>query len=91
LADALRAAGPDCALWTPVLGGNAAFYARRFTHETAIHRADAVLALGRSFMLEPDIAVDGIDEWLELGSLPMHFDIHPWMRELLGPGRTIAL
>lgn len=25
---------------------------------------------------------------MELGCLPMHFDVHPWMRELLGPGRT---
>ena len=30
----------------PVPGGGSAFYARRFTHETAIHRADAALALG---------------------------------------------
>jgi hypothetical protein len=25
---------------------------------------------------------------MELGSLPLHFEVHPWMRELLGPGRT---
>ena len=30
-------------------------------------------------------------EWLELGCLPFHFEVHPWMRELLGPGRTIGL
>ena len=28
---------------------------------------------------------------MELGCLPFHFDVHPWMRELLGPGRTIGL
>lgn len=28
---------------------------------------------------------------MELGSLPVHFEIHPWMRELLGPGRTLHL
>jgi hypothetical protein len=28
---------------------------------------------------------------MELGCLPFHFDVHPWMRELLGPGRTVGL
>ena len=91
LAAALRSAGPDAQMWCPVDGGGAVFYARRFTHETAIHRADAALALGTDFVIDADVAVDGIDEWLELGSLPFHFEVHPWMRELLGPGRTIGL
>ncbi len=26
---------------------------------------------------------------MQLGSLPMHFEIHPEVRELLGPGRTL--
>lgn len=89
LADTLREAGPDAKLWTPVTGGTTTFYARRFTHETAMHRADATLAIGAQYVLDEDVAVDGIDEWMELGSLPMHFDVHPWMRELLGPGRTL--
>ena len=90
LADALGAAGPDSAVSTgPIPDGVAAFYARRFTHETAMHRADATLALGRAYALERDVAIDGVDEWMRLGSLPMHFELHPWMRELLGPGRTL--
>jgi uncharacterized protein (TIGR03083 family) len=90
LAAALRAAGPDARVVTaPVPDGTAKFYARRFTHETAIHRADAVLALGQQFSLDQALAIDGIDEWMELGSQPFHFDVHPWMRELLGPGRTL--
>jgi len=89
LAAALREAGPDAKLWTPVPGDNAAFYARRFTHETAIHRADATLALGAEYTLDPEVALDGLDEWMELGSLPMHFEVHPVMRELPGPGRTL--
>jgi uncharacterized protein (TIGR03083 family) len=88
LASTLRAAGPDAPVWTPVPAGTARFYARRFTHETAVHRADATLALGFSYTLDEEVAADAIDEWMELGSLPMHFEIHPWMRELLGPGRT---
>lgn len=89
LAGALRTAGPGAPLWTPVPGGSTDFYARRFTHETLIHRADATLALGAEFTAEPDVAADAIDEWMELGALPMHFEVHPRMRELLGPGRTL--
>jgi uncharacterized protein (TIGR03083 family) len=91
LAAALREAGPEAQMWCPVAGGGTPFYARRFTHETAIHRADAAIALGLEYRLDAEVAVDGIDEWLELGSLPFHFEVHPWMRELLGPGRTIGL
>lgn len=89
LAGTLRTAGPDAPVWTPVPGGTARFYARRFTHETLVHRADAALALGAGFSPAEDVAVDAIDEWMELSSLPMHFEVHPWTRELLGPGRTL--
>lgn len=91
LADALREAGPDATLWTPVDGGTTAFYARRFAHETVVHRADATLALGREFTLGTEVALDAVDEWMELGALPFHFEVHPRMRELLGPGRTVHL
>jgi uncharacterized protein (TIGR03083 family) len=53
LVEALRAAGPGTPLWTPVPGGSTDFYARRFTHETLIHRADATLALGSAFIFTP--------------------------------------
>jgi uncharacterized protein (TIGR03083 family) len=89
LADMLRGAGLDAQVWTPVPAGTTTFYARRFAHETVIHRADATLALDAEFTLDEEVALDALDEWMELGSLPMHFEIHPWMRELLGPGRTL--
>jgi uncharacterized protein (TIGR03083 family) len=89
LADTLREAGPGVRVWTPVPDGATDFYARRFTHETLVHRADAMLAVGAGFTAGPDIAIDAFDEWMELGSLPTHFEVHPWMRELLGPGRTL--
>jgi uncharacterized protein (TIGR03083 family) len=91
LVDTLRMAGPAAQMWCPVAGGGSAFYARRFAQETAVHRADAAIALGLPFTLDPDVASDGVEEWLELGSLPFHFDVHPWMRDLLGPGRIIGL
>lgn len=89
LAHTLRDAGEGTAIWTPVDGDGTTFYARRFTNETAMHRADATLALGARYLLDQDVALDAIDEWMELGSLPMHFEVHPAMRELLGPGRTL--
>ncbi|HKN99115.1 MAG TPA: maleylpyruvate isomerase family mycothiol-dependent enzyme [Pseudonocardiaceae bacterium] len=66
LADALRAAGPDEHLWAPFHYDTTSFYARRFTHETAMHRADATLAAGTGFDLAADVAVDALDEWAEL-------------------------
>jgi uncharacterized protein (TIGR03083 family) len=89
LAAALREAGPGTPVWTPIASGTTDFYARRFTHETLIHRADAFLAIGAGYQADPGVAVDAIDEWLYLGSLPIHLEYHPEVRELLGPGRTL--
>jgi uncharacterized protein (TIGR03083 family) len=91
LGHALREAGPDVAVWTPVPDGTAAFYARRFTHEALVHRADVSLALGATFSAEPAVVIDALDEWMELGALPLHLDRDPRVRELLGPGRTLRL
>jgi uncharacterized protein (TIGR03083 family) len=95
LAQTLRAAGPDAEVWTPVPGETPiaektpVFWARRFMHETLIHRADATLAVGEEFTAAEEVAIDAIDEWMELGSLPQMLDVHPQQRELLGPGRTL--
>ncbi|WP_029432435.1 maleylpyruvate isomerase family mycothiol-dependent enzyme [Blastococcus sp. URHD0036] len=91
LVTALRAAGPDAAVQTPFGPRTAAFYARRRAHETAVHRADATLAAGLPYELEADVAVDALDEWLELGSLPVMLERSPGRRALLGPGRTVHL
>lgn len=48
----------------------AGFWTRRMTHETAVHRADAQLATGAAPVIEPDIAADGIDEWLTFVTVP---------------------
>ncbi|MEV4263478.1 maleylpyruvate isomerase family mycothiol-dependent enzyme [Kribbella sp. NPDC049584] len=89
LADALRSAGPDVPIKMPIENPTTRFTARRMAYETVMHRADAALALGVEYELDPEVAADGIDEWMELGALPFHFEVHPWMRELLGPGRTL--
>lgn len=74
---------------TPIAANTPVFWARRFLHETLIHRADATLAVGAEFTADEDVAIDAIDEWMELGSLPQILDVHPQQRELLGPGRTL--
>ncbi|MFE1173583.1 maleylpyruvate isomerase family mycothiol-dependent enzyme [Streptomyces sp. NPDC058773] len=89
LADTLRAAGPDARIWTPLPSGSPRFFARRMAHETVMHRADVTLTLGRDFAVGQRVALDCLDEWMELGSLPEMFDHHPDRRELLGPGRTL--
>lgn len=86
----LLAAGPDAAVWTPAHYGRTSFWARRFAHETVVHRADAALATGTRFAVAEDVAVDAFDEWMELNALPIHFEIRPEKRELLGEGRTLA-
>ena len=55
LAATLTEAGPHAQMWCPVGAGGSAFYARRFAHETAMHRADAALALGVKFVLDPEV------------------------------------
>ncbi|MFC3994576.1 maleylpyruvate isomerase family mycothiol-dependent enzyme [Nocardiopsis sediminis] len=91
LAGTLSAAGPDMEIWTPLpdAGRTTAFWARRFAHETLIHRADAALALGAAYVVAPEVAADAVDEWLDLASLPQMLEFHPQWRELLGPGRTL--
>jgi len=59
----VREAGSE-PVWTFSGPQPASFWARRMAHETAVHRADAEIAVGREPEFEPDLAVDAIDEWL---------------------------
>lgn len=92
LARTLRAAGPPATVWTPIPGRtDAGFYARRFAHETLVHRADAALALGVPFTAGQEVVIDALDEWMALDALPVMLELKPERRELLGPGRTVHL
>ncbi|MFJ8789785.1 maleylpyruvate isomerase family mycothiol-dependent enzyme [Streptomyces sp. NPDC102462] len=68
LVDTLTAAPPDVACWTflPLPSPSpAAFWARRQAHETTVHRYDAEAARGGpASPVDPEFAVDGIDELL---------------------------
>jgi uncharacterized protein (TIGR03083 family) len=63
LIDAVRAAGGD-QVWAFNAQRPASFWGRRMAHETAVHRADAELTVGRDPQIAADVAADGIDEWL---------------------------
>jgi uncharacterized protein (TIGR03083 family) len=51
-------------VWTHLGPGPASYWARRMAHETAVHRADAQITFGQRPVIDPDVAADGIDEWL---------------------------
>ncbi|HSZ40799.1 MAG TPA: maleylpyruvate isomerase family mycothiol-dependent enzyme [Trebonia sp.] len=87
LAGVLRAAGPDAGVWTWGSPKTAIWWARRMTHETTVHRADAEIAAGITPAIGPVAAADGIDEFLanlptsrrpaeHLGSLPTGETLH---------------
>lgn len=76
--------------WAPFEFHTTSFWARRFAHETLLHRADATLATGDGFAVPSEVALDAVDEWMELDAFPQHCDIEPGKRELLGPGRALA-
>nr|WP_198429026.1 maleylpyruvate isomerase family mycothiol-dependent enzyme [Nocardia bovistercoris] len=65
--DAVDATGPEVPVWVS-FGAPcpAERWIRRLLHEAVVHRADALLALDRPVTVDPAVAADGIDEWLEL-------------------------
>lgn len=64
--DAFRATAPDTPIWTFVGPGTAAFWFRRQAHEVAMHRVDAELAAGITPAMDASLALDGIDEFLDI-------------------------
>ncbi len=87
LVDALRAADPDAPMFAWGKDQHVRFWIRRMLNETTIHRVDAELAAGVESPIEPAVAVDIIDELLDL--LPFAASFRPRVRELRGDGETI--
>ncbi len=68
LAATLRATDPEepCWSWT-ALGTTVGFWGRRMAQETLVHRWDAESGAGASITpMAPEVAADGIDEYLEV-------------------------
>ncbi|MGW7519419.1 maleylpyruvate isomerase N-terminal domain-containing protein [Streptomyces sp. NPDC054796] len=82
LVEQLLAAGPDEPVWSWSGDGRAGFWARRATHETVIHRADACLATGTEFTVGQVVAADCLDEWLEIATSPVMWQYNPNLHKL---------
>lgn len=65
LIDAVELTGGETPVWTFLGPRPAKWWIRRWLHEVAVHRADAAIALGAEFTLAPEVAADGMTEWLE--------------------------
>lgn len=66
LLDAVAATGPKTPVWTFTGPRPAEWWIRRRLHESTVHRADVAIALGREYVLTPELAADAISEWLDL-------------------------
>jgi uncharacterized protein (TIGR03083 family) len=67
LLETLRTTDPAAPSWTWWPDDQTAgFWVRRMAQETAVHRADVELAFGPPTPVDPELAVDGIDELLVL-------------------------
>lgn len=64
--DAVALTGPAAPVWTFLGPRPAGWWIRRRLHEATVHRADAAIAVGAKYELSPDLAADGISEWLDL-------------------------
>jgi uncharacterized protein (TIGR03083 family) len=65
LLDAVAQTGAETAVWTFLGPRPAKWWIRRRLHEVVVHRADAAIALGVRYDVDPAIAADAISEWLE--------------------------
>jgi uncharacterized protein (TIGR03083 family) len=63
---ALARTDPSTPVWTWSAQRDVAFIVRRMAQETAVHRWDAEQAAGIEATIEPELASDGIDEYLSL-------------------------
>lgn len=80
--DAVAATGAGTPVWTFTGPQPAAWWIRRRLHEETVHRADAAMALGAPYGLDPALAADGVSEWLDLlaarpvesGAAPLDLD-----------------
>lgn len=81
IVDAVQAVGAETPVWTFCGPRPAGWWIRRRLHEATVHRADAAIALGVDYDLAPELAADGMSEWLDLvaanvtGDQPASLDV----------------
>ena len=86
--EALRTRDPATSVWTwyepeQTVG----FWVRRMMQETAVHRADVESAAGPPAHIDAEVAVDGIDEFVER---MLCYDTEAY-REAPGSGQRVAI
>jgi uncharacterized protein (TIGR03083 family) len=86
LLSTLRAADPEQPTWAWGADQHARFWSRRMLYETAIHRADVDLGLGRAPTFDAPVAIDGVDELLD--NLP-YATFSAVVKDLKGDGETL--
>lgn len=84
--DSVDDVGADTEVWTFIGPRPAQWWIRRRLHEATVHRADAAIALGIDVELAPEVAADGISEWLERVAVEASGELSP-----LDAGRTLHL
>ena len=72
MAEILNGADQTARIWTWSHQKDVAFVTRHQVQETAVHHWDAETAAGKRIQIEPDVAADSVDEFLE-HSTPGHF------------------
>jgi uncharacterized protein (TIGR03083 family) len=87
LAETASKADLDQEVWAWGSDKRGGFWPRRMLFETVVHRADAELARGQKPVVDPTIAVDGIDEFLD--NLPLAAYFAPRVAELRGNGERL--
>jgi uncharacterized protein (TIGR03083 family) len=87
--EAMRAADPDADCWTFGLPRSVAFWMRRQALESALHAHDTEEAAGAVTPIDPEVARDGVDEFLTV-MLPRWVKQHPegWSGETYHLHRT---
>ena len=65
MADILAGADQSAPVWTWSHQKDVAFVTRHQVQEAAVHRWDAEMAAGEHIEIEPDVASDSVDEFLE--------------------------
>lgn len=68
LIDAVADTGPDTEVWTSLGPRPASWWLRRRLHETVVHNADVVIAVGARFTPSPELAADAVSEWLDIAT-----------------------
>jgi uncharacterized protein (TIGR03083 family) len=87
----LRSAGPDAPAQIWDIRWPTAAWARRAAHDLVVHRADAAGTVGAAYRVDGDLAVDAVDEFLDLLSGLAAAGAAAGAGDGPGPGGTVHL